>query len=342
MAKTDRSVLTVYNIVAIVWETLPSLTWTDGVTRTLNLRSYVNEPRASTTFTVHSDTSLPSGWTLTSAGVLTYTPILGQTVQLKFIAHRSNLTATSGLLTITRTQAFVSQLVPDRINIGLAFNSSANKVYVMNTTDTGVTPVQDFINVFNIDGTEDLSATVETTLHIPTGRSGIAFDGTYFWLCGHMNEGGGQLRKLNADGTLNSYINYSGGEIESLTWDGTHLWGLDILQYKLRKFTSTAEVTADAVDLPRAEEVDDRTGFDFQPAQWGLCYADSHFYIPQAHIRASHVIFCITPAGARVESRDIEAPHAVSGVTYNPSRDTLWYIVDRDNPRRGILYATRI
>jgi len=344
MANYDVSRLKVYSLVPIVWSELPTLTYEDGNLRILRLKDYINEPKSSTTFSVHEDSQLPDGWRLTRKGVLRYTPVLGRTIALRFNAQRRSLTAPSGILSITRKQAFVHRLVPNRINLGLSFNDATDRLYVFNATTAAISPVRDFINSFTIDGVEQITEAVELTGISPTGRSGNAFDGTHHWICGHNVSLGGELKKFNADGTVNATYTYTGGEIESLTFDGTHIWGLDIRQYKLRKFTTAGvEVSADAIDLPRAQYQNDRSGFYFQPAQWGLTYADSHFWIAQSHLLTpGHHIFCLTTAGVRNQARDIETGTSLAGLTYNPNTGNLWWILDKDNPRRGILFAETI
>lgn len=332
--------------VPIEWQTLPDLTWEDSNQRQVRSRNYVNEPASETRFRLASGYTLPTGWRYRGGGVLTYRAILGQTIALKFTARRSDVPdVDSNEFTITRRQAFIERLVPDRINIGLAFNDATQRVYVYNTTDVDVNPVRDFIAVFNINGNEQVSESVEVSDINPAGRSGVGWDGTHFWVCGHDSGGGGELTKINTDGTLNTRYTYSDGEIESIAFDGTYLWGLDISQYQLRKFNTSGVEQSGTITLPRGTHTGDYSGYYFGQAQYGLAYADSHFWIPQHHISGETWIFCCDTSGSRVRNRDVETEHAVSGVTYNPTTDNLWWIYDRtdgESNRYGILEAQQI
>ena len=69
---------------------------------------------------------------------------------------------------------------------------------------------------------------IVTSYDIPTGASGLAWDGTYLY-CGIYGAVGGNIYQINpADGTYTLY--FSGGAQEDaygLTHDGTNLWTTD-------------------------------------------------------------------------------------------------------------------
>lgn len=336
--------------IPIVWQTLPDLVHEDSEQRQVRSRNFVNAPANETRFQLASGYTLPTGWTYRGGGRLRYRAILGQTIRLKFTATRAGVpNVDSNEFTITRQQAFIERLVPDRIVVGLGFNNTTQRVYVINSTDIDVSPVRRYINAFNIEGVEQVTESLDVTP--PVGAPALAggtFDGTHFWLCG-TNEFRSEsyLVKVNTDGTQNaSYtVSQSPIQIESLTFDGTYIWGLDLRNRQLRKFSTSGVEQSGAITLPRATHTGDYTGYYFADAQYGLAYADNHFWIPQHHISAESWIFCCTTAGVRVRSRDVATEHAVSGVTYNPTTDNLWWIYDRedgDGNRYGILEAQQI
>ncbi|MXZ00220.1 hypothetical protein F4Y93_06055 [Candidatus Poribacteria bacterium] len=316
----------------IVWSPLPHLTLEDSTRRRVRLKDYINPPVGEARFELHPDYTLPSGWRLRDNGNLLYNAILGQTIQLRFNATRGSESGYSDILRITREQAFISRLVPNRLPLGLAFNTTAQRVLLYNATDIGITPVRYFITSFDINGNEQVSESVEISDIEPERAAGIGFDGTYFWICGSDPSGGGDIIKINADGTLNATYTYVGGEIESLAYDGTSMWALDIYNRQLRKFsTSGVEDTTAVVNLPLAADVSDQTGYYTGRAQYGLTYGDGHFWIIQHHIQTRLYIFCTTPAGVAVPSRhvDISDPDFSSaGCTYNPTTRNLWWVID--------------
>ena len=310
--------------VPIVWQPLPDLTWEDSTRRRVRLKDYINDPVSLARFELHPDYTLPDGWNLRTNGNLLYNAILGQTVELRFNATRGSESAYSDTLRITRRQAFISRLVPNRINIGLAFNEGSQRVIVYNTTDVDVSPVRDFISVFDLEGNEQLSKSVEVSDINPSGRSGVAFDGTNYWVCGHVPGGGGELRVISQAGALVHTYTYTGGEIESIAYDGTSMWGIDISvgSGKLRKFSvAGVEDTAATVTLPRAANTADMNGFYFGQGQHGLTYADGHLWAIQAHIQGRRYVFCMTTAGVAVPSRHVHIPAAppAAGCTFNPT-----------------------
>lgn len=335
-------------VVPIVWETIPNRVHEDSNNRSFRTQNYCNEPRDEITMSLATGYTFPSGWRMGRNGRLFYRAILGRSVALKVTASRQGVPSVdSNEFTITRRQAFIERLVPNRINLGLAFNNTTQRVFVYNTTDVDITPVRDYINVFDINGNEQTSESVEVSDINPQGRSGIAWDGSHFWVCGHYDAGsGGEFKKIDADGTLDSTYTYTGGEIESVAFDGTYIWGLDIRQYQLRKFNTSGVEQTGAVSLASATNFDDFSRYYFSQAQYGLTYADGHFWIPQSHFTGGvNKIFCCTTAGVRVSSRDIDVDHGVSGVTYNPTTGNLWWILDRtddDDNRYGILNAKQI
>ena len=331
--------------VPIVWTTISDLTWEDSERRQIRSRSYVNQPRQETTFRLADGYTIPDNWTLGTGGRLYYRPILGQTIPVRITAQRAGVpNVDSNEFSITRRQAFVSQLIPDRINIGLEFNNATQRVYVFNTTTAEVANdvghVQDFITVFNTDGDEQVSESLEVSLNVPERASCIGFDGTHVWLAGKDSgfyTGTGGLWKYTTAGTRTAQYSYTNGRLEGLAYDGTYMWGLDISNATLRAFNlSGVEQTTRSVQLPRTG--DDR--FHFSDAQYGFAYGDGHFWIVQSS--PSWKIRCVTTAGVPVTSRDITIEHGCAGVAYNPTTRNLWYILDRDNPRRGILRTQRI
>ncbi len=339
MAKVAIISLTVIATVPVVWEDLPNLTHEDGNRRQLRLRDYVNAPRGQLNFELHPDYTLPSGWRLSRTGNLAYNAVVGRTIVLRFKATRGSESAYSGELRITRHVAFVTRLIPNRINLGLTFNNTLNaqRVIAYNTTDLDVNPVRDFISVFNLAGDEQVSESHEVSDDNPEGRSGIGFDGTYYWVCGHDVAGGGTLKKFNTDGTVAATYTYTGGEIESIAFDGTAMWGLDIDRRQLRKFsTAGVEDTTAAVTLPRATTAADMNGIYLPGGQYGLEWADGHWWIPQFHIEGvqHHYVFCFTTAGVAVPTRHFAVPitpGTIVGLAYNPSTGDMWYMLDGED-----------
>ena len=347
----DIATLEVRNIlpaVPIVWETLPDIVREDSNRRQVRSRNYVNEPRAETRFRLAAGYTLPEGWTYRGGGVLNYRAILGQTVRLKFTAFRDNVPdVDSNEFRITREQAFISRLVPNRVNFALAFNNTTQRVYVFNATEPAINPVRHFIAVFDINGTEQLSESLEISDINPAAMNGGAWDGTHFWAVGHFTTDGGELRKITTAGVLEATYTYTGGFIESIAYDGSHIWGLDIRTRQLRKFTTAGvELTADTLTLPQAAHTNDFSGYSFGIGQYGLTYADGHWWIPQNHFTGGNErIFCCTTSGVRVQNRDVAVVNGVAGVTYNPATDNLWWIYDRtdaDGGRYGVLEAQQI
>lgn len=339
--------------VPIEWQPLPHLTWEDSNRRRVRLKDYINNPVSLARFELHPDSELPDGWNLRDNGNLLYNAILGRTVELRFNATRGSESAYSDTLRITRRQAFVTRLIPNRINLGLAFNEANQRVIVYNTTDVGISPVRDFISVFDLDGNEILAESIEVSDHNPAGRSGVAFDGTNYWVCGHgsSHSPANELRVISPAGALLHTYTYSGGEIESVVYDGSAIWGLDIRSAgsrgKLRKFSlSGVENTSAAITLPQAASLQDMTGFYFGAAQYGLAWGDGHFWIIQSHIQGRRYVFCVTTAGVPVPSRHVHIPEAppCAGCTFNPTTENLWYILDGtdDTGRFGKLEATQI
>lgn len=337
------------SILPIEWETLPDLTWEDSNRRQIRSRNYVNEPRSETRFQLASGYTLPDGWTYRGGGVLTYRAILGQTIHLKFTATRNNVPdVDSNEFSITRRHAFREDLVPDRIVTGLGFNQSSQKVYVFNHTDVDINPRRDWINTFNLEGVEQVTESLDVTDATPIRPSGGCFDGTNFWWSGTNNSRSeSYLSKVNSSGSLVSEYTVTGNpiEFESLTFDGTYIWVLDLRNYQIRKFSTSGVEQSGAITLSRAQHGGDYDGYDLPSGQFGLTYADSHFWIPQNHISTENWIFCCDTSGSRVRSRDVRTEHAVAGVTYNPTTDNLWWIYDRtdsDGNRFGILEAQQI
>ena len=332
------------NRIPIVWQTLSDRVSDNSNRRSIRLRNFVNEPSDETTFALATGYTLPSDWTFNSTGRLRYRPILGQTINLKFTAMRQGVpNVDSNEFSITRRQAFIERLVPNRIVLALGFNQTTQRVYILNTTDIGVTPVRNFINSFDIDGNEQLSESIELADSvIPRNNNGMTFDGTHFYLCGKDGSfygGTGYLNKIDTDGDLAGEYTYSGGWIESLTFDGTSLWGLDVApvsgNYGLRKFSTIGvEDTEARLNLPN-------TSWYLSRAQYGLGYGDSCFWIPQAntHIR------CLNADGTRDTIRDISVQAGVAGVTFNNTTENLWWIrdlEDDDENRYGVLEAEHV
>lgn len=320
----------------IVWEPLPALTHEDATRRRIRLKDYVNPPVGSVRFALLDDYSLPSGWNLTNNGNLHYNAILGRTIRLRFRATRGSETGDSSELSITREQAFVSSLVPNRINVGLAFNDATDRVYVYNSTDLDVTPVRRWISSFNTEGTEQLSESIEVADVDAYTGSGVAWDGTRFWTCGRDSIlSRRNLTVINTDGTQHAVYDYTGGYIESIAYDGSAMWGLDINQRQLRKFSLAGVEDTDAtITLPQATTTADMEGFYFSVGQHGLEWGDGHWWIPQFHITGHHYVFCADTDGNAVSSRHFEVPFDVGtivGVAYNPSTRNMWYILDGED-----------
>ena len=334
--------------VPIAWQELPDIVREDSNRRQVRSRNYVNEPRSETRLRLADGYTLPEDWTYRGGDVLNYRAILGQTVSLRFTAMRDNVPdVDSNEFSITREQAFVSRLVPNRVNFALALNNATQRVYVFNATEPAINPVRHFIAVFDLDGNEQLSESLEISDINPAAMNGGAWDGSYFWAVGHFTSDGGELRKITTAGVLDATYTYTGGFIESIAYDGSHIWGLDIRTRKLRKFTTAGvEQTASAITLPAAATTNDMSGYYFGIGQYGLTYADGHWWIPQNHFTGGNErIFCCTPAGVRVQSRDVEVVNGVAGVTYNPTTDNLWWIYDRTDDggsRYGVLEAQQI
>ncbi|MYB01983.1 MAG: hypothetical protein F4118_12385 [Acidimicrobiaceae bacterium] len=336
--------------VPIMWQELPDLEHEDSNNRQVRARNYVNEPRNETYFSLASGYTLPSGWSIRRGGVLRYQAILGQTIAVKYTANRQGVTdVDSNEFSITRTRAFQENLIPNRIVLGLGFNASTQRVYIFNTTDVDINPRQDYVNAFNIEGVEQLTESFESSQGSPIRPSGGCFDGTHWWWCGGNNSRTeAYLNKVNGSGALVNSYTITGNPIyiESLTFDGTYLWGLDARNYQIRKFNLSGVEQSGAITLARASHYDDFDRYNLGEAQWGLAYADDHFWIPQNHFTGGNErIFCCDTSGNRVSSRDIETEHAVAGVTYNPTTDNLWWIYDRtddEGARYGILEAQQI
>jgi len=336
--------------VPIVWQPLPDLTWEDSNQRQIQSRNYVNEPASETRFELADGYTLPDGWTYRGGGRLNYRAILGQTIALKFTARRDGVpNVDSNEFTITRTHAFVENLIPNRIVLGLGFNQSSQRVYIFNTTDVDINPRLDYVNAFNIAGVEQLTESFESSEGSPIRPSGGCFDGEHWWWCGGNNSRTeAYLNKVNGSGELVNSYTITGNPIyiESLTFDGTYLWGLDARNYQIRKFNLSGVEQSGAITLARATNYDDFDRYVLGEAQWGLVYADDHFWIPQNHFTGGNEhIFCCDTSGTRVRSRDVRTEHAVAGVTYNPTTDNLWWIYDRvdsEGARYGILQARQI
>lgn len=336
--------------VPIVWETIPNFTYEDSERRRLRSKNYINQPRSETTFQMASGYTLPDGWRIETGGRLFFNPILGRTVPVKITAMRAGVpNVDSNEFTITRKYAFRESLIPNRIVLGLGFNQASQRVYVFNTTDIGISPRRDYVNSFNLDGEEQITESVEVTNVTPNRRYGGCFDGTNYWWCGGNNSlTESYLNKINSSGALVASYTVAGSpniDIESLTFDGTYIWALDIRNYQIRKFNTSGVEQSGAITLPRATNLSDYTGYNFQLAQYGLTYADSHFWIPQHFIQNEEWIFCCSTSGVRVRNRDVETSFAVAGVTYNPTTDNLWWIYDREDDegnRFGILNAQQI
>jgi len=336
--------------VPIEWQELPDLELEDSNNRQVRARNYVNEPRNETYFSLASEYTLPSGWSIRRGGVLRYQAILGQTIAVKYTANKEGVPdVNSNEFSITRRHAFQENLIPNRIVLGLGFNQSTQRVYIFNTTDVGITPRVDYINSFNISGVEQLLESFNSSDGSPIRPSGGCFDGTNWWWCGgNNNRTEAYLNKVNSSGELvDDYtISQNPIYIESLTFDGTYIWGLDIRNYQLRKFSTSGVEQSGAISLPRAQHTGDYSGYYFSDAQHGLTYADSHFWILQAHISAETWIFCCDTSGNRVRSRDIEIDdNPPAGLTYNPTTGNLWWIHDRtsdDGGRYGVLEAQQI
>lgn len=336
--------------VPIAWQTLPDLVWEDSNQRRINSRNYVNEPRSETRFQLASGYTLPSGWTYRGGGRLNYRAILGQTIALKFTATRAGVpNVDSNEFNITRTRAFQENLIPNRIVLGLGFNQSTQRVYIFNTTDVDINPRVDYVNAFNIEGVEQVTESFDSSQGSPIRPSGGCFDGTHWWWCGGNNSRTeAYLNKVNGSGELVNSYTITGNPIyiESLTFDGTYLWGLDARNYQIRKFNLSGVEQAGTITLARATNYDDFDRYNLGEAQWGLVYADGHFWIPQNHFTGGNErLFCCNTSGVRVQSRDVETEHAVAGVTYNPTTDNVWWIYDRiddQGARYGILEAQQI
>lgn len=337
--------------IPIEWQTLPDLEWEDSNSRQIRSRNYVNEPADATRFELADGYSLPSGWTYRGGGRLNYAAILGQTIALKFTARRDGVPdVDSNEFTITRRQAFIARLVPNRIFVGAAFNDTLGRIYVYNSTDLSVTPVRRWISSFNTEGTEQLSESIEVADVDAYTGSGVAWDGTRFWTCGRDSIlSRRNLTVINTDGTQHEVYDYTGGYIESIAYDGSAMWGLDISQRQLRKFSLAGVEDTDAtITLPRATTTADMEGFYFGVGQHGLTWGDGHWWIPQFHITGHHYVFCADTDGNAVSSRHFEVPFDVGtivGVAFQASQDNIWYILDGEDDegnRFGVIEVQHI
>ncbi len=324
----------------IIWEPLPHLTYEDGNQHRLRLKDYINAPVGEARFELHPDYELPNNqWRLSNNGNLRYRPIVGRTIELRFNATRGNQQAYSDTLRITRTVAFITRLVPNRIFVGAAFNDALGRIYIYNSTDIGVTPTRWFISSFNTEGVEQVSESVEVGDINGRAHSGNTWDGTRHWLCGRDSiTGVRNLVTINTDGTQEAVYDYSGGHIESLAWDGSSIWGLDTVNRQLRKFsTEGVEDTTATITLARATTASDMEGFYFGIGQYGLTYGDGHFWIPQLHITGHHYVFCCDSDGNAVSSRHFEVPFGdeaggtIVGVAWQESLQNIWHIHDLEN-----------
>ena len=79
----------------------------------------------------------------------------------------------------------------------------------------------------------DLGVTFNVTSE-DTSPTGIAWDGTYFWVVGDTNN---RVYKYNSAGVYQNYSFYTGSQTGSpvgITWDGTYFWligGINIYKY---------------------------------------------------------------------------------------------------------------
>jgi len=324
----------------IIWDPLPHLTFEDSNERRFRLRDYVNAPRGETTFELHPDYELPNNqWRLFDSGTLRYRPIIGRTVGLRFNAIRGNQTAYSDTLRITREVAFVTHLVPNRVFLGAAFNESTARLYIYNGTAPFVSPVRRWISSFDLEGNEQPTESKEVTTVDAAAHSGVGFDGTRWWLCGRDRLAAiRNLVTINLDGTQEEVYTYTGGDIESIAYDGTSMWGLDITNRQLRKFSlSGVEDTDATVTLSRATTTQDMEGFYFSQAQYGLTYGDGHWWIPQYHITGHHYVFCADTDGNAVSSRHFEVPFGaeaggtIVGVAWQENLRNIWHVHDLEN-----------
>lgn len=347
---TELRVRNVETVPPIVWERdIRDRTHTDSRERNFRTQNSVNEPRSDTTMTLADGYSFPDGWRMGQGGRLYYRAILGQSIPLKVTAHREGVPSVdSNEFRITRYRAFETPMVPSRIYVGLGFNNATQRLYLFNS-ETDEDPDQ-YINAFNIDGAEQLSESLNVRSVSPPRLAGGCFDGTHFWLSGgNWNRTESYLKKIDASGSEVGDYTFSsntGINIESLTFDGTYIWGLDLFGYKLRKFNTSGVEQSGTISLARAETATDYDGYWLTDAQYGLAYADGHFWIVQSHIAGETWIFCCDTSGTRVRSRDIEIDDdPPAGLTYNPTTDNLWWIHDRTNEdgnRYGTLEAKQI
>ena len=340
--------------VPIIWDPLPHLTFEDSNERRLRLRDYVNAPRGATTFELHPDYELPNDqWRLFESGTLRYRPIIGRTVNLRFNALRGNLTAYSDTLRITREVAFITHLVPNRVFLGCALNETTARLYIYNATAPGVSPVRFWISSFNLEGNEIPTESQEVTSVNEAGRSGVGFDGTRWWVCGRDRLAAiRNIVTINLDGTQEAVYTYSGGDIESIAYDGTAMWGLDIINRQLRKFSLEGVEDTDAtITLARAQNTLDQEGFYFTQGQYGLAWGDGHWWIPQYHISGHHYIFCTDTSGNAVSNRHFEVPFGTDaggtcvGIAWQNNQRNIWHIHDYetdDGDRVGTIRVRHI
>ena len=337
--------------IPIIWDPLPHLTFEDSNERRFRLRDYVNAPRGQTTFELHPDYELPNDqWRLFDSGTLRYRPIIGRTVGLRFNALRGNLTEYSDTLRITREVAFITRLVPNRLFLGAAFNESTSRLYIYNGT---LTAARFWISSFDLEGNEQPTESQEVTAINETAHSGMGFDGTRWWVCGRDRLASDRdIVTINLDGTQEAVYDYTGGDIESIAYHGGAMWGLDIINRQLRKFSLEGVEDTDAtITLARAQNTLDQEGFYFTQGQYGLTRGDGHWWIPQYHISGHHYIFCADDDGNAVSSRHFEVPFGTEaggtcvGVAWQANQRNLWHIHDietDDGDRVGTIRVKHI
>ena len=342
----DITSVTVIDDMPISWQTLPDNTYTSGDRSRVRLRDYINNYTDSVVVTVHEDTPLPDGWTLTANTRLFVFPQVARVIRLKFVATLGNQSVESGYLTIRRTQVMQFTLSPNRQYLETGFDQVNNRLWLFSASPQHITPTVRYFDSFELDGTHNLGDAIVfdsgliTTSNwiIPEGATGLCFDGEHLWIAGRADDGsGGELLKMDTSGReVSTYTYQSTYRLDALTWDGTYVWALDTLTRSIRAYnTSGVEQTSLRVALHS-------TQFSFSDGQFAVVAGDNHFWVLDL---LGTTLKCVSATGSRVTTRDVVLPsdHSpVIGLIYNNDTNNIWYLIQRPASYQGTLYGVSV
>lgn len=328
----DTGVINVVSDPIISWNPLGSIRHSGGAPSSVDLPLFINNYTEEVVITVHVDTPLPSGFTLSPSGVLTYSPIIARSIILKFVATLGNQVAESDSLLISQNIVSTFTLTPNRIYLDIAFDQDNDKLWLFSASTINVNPTVRYIDSFNLDGTHNIADSLVFNSGMLTGddwiipnqASGMAYVDGDFWICG--SRPGGDILKMTASGQeIDTYSVQSTHQIDSLTYDGTYLWGLDIATRRIRAYnTGTgAEVTSATIALLSSEFTFNTSG------RHAITQGDGHFWIRDNN---TSILKCVGSNGRRVGEREVSVlshQTAAFGMIYNNDTQNLWYATSR-------------